>query len=355
MAATTISRTSFTDSVSAVTGDIWNAALIGTSIYDKVDGLLTASLRIEKSTGGAGMSFTVAHASNTAASDAILQAVVAGTSGGDAQLVLVITSGSTWSVGVDNSDSDMLKITNSATTSANTFVIDTAGNVYLGDNSNANMTVGLTINQGANDNQLLAFKSSDVTHGMTTFTETDTYGDVLKASSANGGAQIRGWSAGTTGLSLFAAHTTDDTTKTGTSAGAFVVYGALKSATSITALGVNANIVAFQNNGTTRFILDGDGDSHQDVGTAWTNFDDFDDVALLTALSGAVSRQDDPLRQGFSAWVQRYRETLERHRIVTINDRPGGDGSVFINWSRTQMVLIGAIRQLASKIQALEA
>jgi hypothetical protein len=40
------------------------------------------------------------------------------------------------------------------------------------DASNANMTIGLTINQGANDNEILSLKSSDVAHPFT-----DYYGD----------------------------------------------------------------------------------------------------------------------------------------------------------------------------------
>src|SRR4051812_46987951 len=109
MAATTISRATLTDSTSPSTGDIWNAALVGTALYDKIDALLTGStLRQDRSSSGR-VSLAVASASNTPGSDASVQALVAGTAGGDAQLVLVITAGSTWSIGVDNSDSDVLK------------------------------------------------------------------------------------------------------------------------------------------------------------------------------------------------------------------------------------------------------
>lgn len=41
MAALTITRATLTDSVSAITGDIWNAALVGTAIYDKIDALFS--------------------------------------------------------------------------------------------------------------------------------------------------------------------------------------------------------------------------------------------------------------------------------------------------------------------------
>ena len=48
MAATTITRATLTDGVSDVTGDVWNAALVGTAIYDKVDALFAADVQWEK-------------------------------------------------------------------------------------------------------------------------------------------------------------------------------------------------------------------------------------------------------------------------------------------------------------------
>ena len=49
---------------------------------------------------------------------------------------------------------------------------DGAGIVFIGDTANAQMTTGLTINQGTADNEILALKSSDINHGMTGVTET---------------------------------------------------------------------------------------------------------------------------------------------------------------------------------------
>jgi hypothetical protein len=111
----------------------------------------------------------------------------------------------------------------------------------------------------------------------------------------------------------------------------------------------NYNALVDDNAGTTRFILDGDGDSHQDVGTAWTNFDDFDDVALLTALSAGVSQPGDPLRTGFAQFLELHRPALERARLVTFNE----DGHHFVNMSRLTMLLVGAVRQIAADVQRL--
>lgn len=126
MAATTISRATLTDSVSAITGDIWNAALVGTAIYDKIDALFATSLRIERASSGA-IALTCASASNTGGSDATLAATVAGSSGGDPSVVFTITGQATYAIGADNSDSDRFKISANALGSTDYFVIDPAG------------------------------------------------------------------------------------------------------------------------------------------------------------------------------------------------------------------------------------
>lgn len=68
--------------------------------------------------------------------------------------------------------------------------------VLLGDTANASVTQGLTLNQGANDDEILSLKSSDVAHGLTTITETDTYGRLLKQSATLGGLRVAGISDG---------------------------------------------------------------------------------------------------------------------------------------------------------------
>ena len=218
---------------------------------------------------------------------------------------------------------------------------------FINDTSNGNMTVGLTINQGANDNEILALKSSDVAHGITAVTETDTFATFRKQSDLNGGIQLRGFSEVTTGIELAGVHTTDDTTKSTTGVGTVKILGFLKTGTDVTVLGANANLLTVGTGAaTTRFILDSDGDSHQDVGTAWTNFDGVDDVETLNALAYNVARDDDPIKLKFRELLFDKRVELARHKLVTFNE----DGHHFVNMSKLAMLNTGAIRQLGESM-----
>lgn len=55
------------------------------------------------------------------------------------------------------------------------------------------VTQGICINQGGNDDKILTFKSSDVDHGMTDFAEADTFGSFEKVSGNSGGLEITGY------------------------------------------------------------------------------------------------------------------------------------------------------------------
>lgn len=225
--------------------------------------------------------------------------------------------------------------------------------LLINDTANTNMTIGLTLNQGANDNEILSFKSSDVAHGMTDLSETDTYGFIRKQAGDTGGLNIRGYHEGTPALYLEGFGTIDDTTKSTAGAGYVVLRGAIKSVATVGDAGANANLVAVLNNGTARFILDADGDSHQDVGTAWTNFDSFEDIVLMDALAIAVAREEDSLRMKFVGQLEENRAILEAlpgKPVVSFNK----DGHHFVNMSRLSMLHHGALRQAYRRIEHLE-
>ena len=64
-------------------------------------------------------------------------------------------------------------------------------NIGIGDTAPEG-TIGLTINQGANDDGIFFLKSSDITHTVTGIAEADTYFFISKADGAVGGAMLTG-------------------------------------------------------------------------------------------------------------------------------------------------------------------
>lgn len=230
----------------------------------------------------------------------------------------------------------------------NAAIYVTSGKVMIGDTSNAGMTTGLTINQGAADNEILALKSSDVGHSITSITEADTYGVFWKESALLGGLLITGLSeASGNPVEIEGLYDgTLSTTKSTAGKGAVTLTGYNSSAGSLLVPAANENIVVVTAGGTTRFILDADGDSHQDVGTSWTNYSTHDDPALLTALSVLVSKPDDPIRGMFGGFLQEHRKELEALKLVAFNE----DGHHFVNMSKLLMLTVGAAMQTARQV-----
>lgn len=224
------------------------------------------------------------------------------------------------------------------------------GAVFVGDTANASSTLGITVNQGAADDEIVSLKSSDIAHGMTALTETDTFAYMAKVRAANGGLLIHGLEESNDGGALIIRGTvgaTADTTKATSSTGVVVIDSSIKNGTGKTVVGGNGNLLAIQNDSTTRFILDADGDSHQDVGTAWTNFDTVDDIQMLNALAFNLSnRDDDPARLVLGEWLSQHRQTLQRMNIVRFSK----DGHHFANMSKLTMLLVGAVRQLSREV-----
>ena len=229
--------------------------------------------------------------------------------------------------------------------------LTSGGMLLLGDTVNAKMTQGLTLNQGASDDEILALKSSDIAHGVTTRAETDTYALFAKGSGANGSLLIRGFAdGGSQGVVVRGHAPDDDTTKTTGAVGYIRLEARKHRGPGDQAAGADANVLVVSNSGTVTHILDGEGDSHQDIGTAWTNFDDFDDLGILESLSMALAQPGGELKEVFRGFLEYNRPWLADHKIVTFNQ----DGHHFINWSRFHMVTAGALRQVGRRLINIE-
>ncbi len=226
--------------------------------------------------------------------------------------------------------------------------LSSSGQIIVNDSSNANNASGLTMNQGGNDDEILSFKSSDVAHGMTSITETDTYANFFKQSPGNGGLQYTGLTAATTGIWMSGVHTTDDTTHTASGRGAVQIDGLLKSGTTAGTQGANANILCVSTNGNTRFMVDAEGDLFAD-GSAPTIYDTYDDVSLVRAFDLARSKEiggRGVVRSRFDEFVQYNEDHLVEIGILGARRSEGG----LINVTRLQQLHNGAIWQLGTKV-----
>ncbi len=166
------------------------------------------------------------------------------------------------------------------------------GILFVNDTANSNMTTGLTVNQGANDDQILALKSSDVATVLTTLpdldTETDDYFTIGKFSGAGGGVNVQAMAVAANGIAFqlqgfVGAPQITDTT--GTSAVLHFVAAEHDGANALTAPTANASIFSIAHRTTsgtlTRLVLKGDdGELHLGVTTP-VQLDDHDDHALL--------------------------------------------------------------------------
>lgn len=228
----------------------------------------------------------------------------------------------------------------------------TSKKVYIHDSANANQTVGLTINMGGASDEILSLKSGSVSHDMTSLTEADTFGLFKKVSAAPGGLQMEGFSTATVALSLYGRSTTEDTAAASSSSAGIVRVNATKSngAGTAGAMSANAKLFTILANGSTKFIFDNEGDSFED-GTGWTAYDAHDDIALLNTINTAMLKAQDPVRQDFWWWVKDNAAMLRELGIVSFNP----DGHHFINRSKMQELLVGAVRQLGARLDRLEA
>ena len=210
------------------------------------------------------------------------------------------------------------------------------------------MSQGCILDQGAYDDEILSFRSTDIAHGMTALANTETYGTVKKYTSTGGGINIVGYSEHSVGVGILGRITNEDATRSTAAVGPVMIYGQVKSATSVAAMTANRNVLVITDGVDARFIFDSDGDSHQDVGTAWTNYDHLDDVQTLDALAYNVAREDDPIKRKFGEWMAERRDVLTQQNLVKFND----NGRHFVNMSKLTMLHTGAIRQMGEKLDA---
>jgi hypothetical protein len=213
------------------------------------------------------------------------------------------------------------------------------------------MTQGLTINQGANDNEIFALKSSDVAQPATALAEADTFFTIKKDQGTAGGPILCGYKdadgvAGACTVIKGVLGEAVDTNKN-TSARSVIELQAFVTdgSTGQAAPGSNGNCVTIWGGATPRFIFDVEGSAFADV--EWTTFDTHDDVAMLHDVEASM------VPDTFGKAMKYDAAYLEKVGII-------GEGSIreengktrgFINTNKLQMLHHGAIRQVHQQLQ----
>ncbi len=231
--------------------------------------------------------------------------------------------------------------------------IDSAGQIFIGETVNADVTIGLTINQGASDDQILALKSSDVVHAMTGLAEADTYGAFLKQAGTSGGLRIEGYKDGdgTASLALILVGflgETADTSDTTSSNGVLVLRGEITDAgTGSQAMADAGNLLTISNASTTRLLIKGDGALHATNITAGSG--DLDGVALADSEDDValVRTHQRTIHNDLGVAISKWDESVNSEANAEILKRLGVLSSTgdFTCLQRMDSLLGGAIWQ----------
>jgi len=241
--------------------------------------------------------------------------------------------------------SSTLDVTGAATVGTTLGVTDIA---YINETSNAKMTKGITINGAGDNNENLAIKSSLHAHGVTSFSESDTYFNIRYSPVYTAG-QLWGYGEADMGLEVRGTGETGTTTKSATAKAPLYLSGSKRNSTFIASMGANENVMAVASDAATKLIVDAEGDLHVDGSSTLATFDDYDDLKLLTAARASLMPDCD-FKERFYDWVREYAPVLAQGKIITYND----DGHHFVSYKGMQGLMIDTIRQLGERIICLE-
>jgi hypothetical protein len=229
-------------------------------------------------------------------------------------------------------------------------VLDSTGTLFIGDSLNANMTQGLTINQGTATNEAFALKfigsDSGFSHPATALAEADTYFYAKPASGTAGGVALFGFTdTGSVGMQYRSFGVADNTDKTTSALGYHEFWSGKSVGGSWTNPGANANLVVFREAGAnTRFIFDVEGSAHADV--EWVAFADHDDLAVISGLEAAMLDQVP----------EEKRLMYEETGIIGRDSWHVENGKLraMVNTNKLSMLHHGALMQIGERLEAIE-
>jgi hypothetical protein len=238
---------------------------------------------------------------------------------------------------------------NTFTAASGSGIIQTDGINFIGDTANGSMTSGLTINQTTADNEILALKSSDIAHGMTSDTETDTYFFIKKSSATAGAPDVVGLGEGSQGIRILGQCVSANTAKSTSASAPIIFRGVKKSSASNTVMGSDENVVVIE--GCTAgpgFIFDAEGSMHSNAANAV--YDEYDDAQLVRTIDRSLSTRG-LIASKFDEFVQYRHEDLAEAGLVGRDD--DGSPNNYVNWMHLSKLHNGAIWQQHEKHENL--
>lgn len=234
-----------------------------------------------------------------------------------------------------------------------------AGRLFLNETSNARMTVGVTVQQGANDDEVFAAKSSDIAHGRTGRADTDAWWVVEKSNATLGGGRMvfLAEDAATTAVAQFTVSGGTATNAKSTAAvGLYNItleeHNGANAAADIAADGNIWAITAVVGGSfVCRVLIDEDGDIHA-VNNTITAFDDYPDDLVARAGQAAMAPEGHWMRREFKDLIAKYADLLEEHDIIHFNRDT--DGVAFVNHNKAIMFAWDGLYQLGQRLRRIE-
>ena len=208
---------------------------------------------------------------------------------------------------------------------------------------------GLCLQQNANDNSIITFKSSDIAHGMTDNGETDTYFFIKKGSATAGGVYIQGFSEEDQAVRITGAVTTVSTGEATNQSPAVKVEGSKKSGDSIGAMGADDNVFGITNHGSQVVLFKGDGEIFSDQSATVGTYDAYEDAQLVRAFD--LNHMQGVINSKFDKFVQYNKDDLQKARLIGTDEN--GNATSFVSLTGMQRLHNGAIWQQYEKTERL--
>jgi hypothetical protein len=283
-----------------------------------------------------------------------------GTHGGGGEGIQYEDSGGTLRYAVNFPGSDVVAISNRAANGvvqirANTTTAGSSGEKTIAEFRDNQVL----FDQGSSTGNLFEFQNSNVNHPMTDEESADVYGTIRPASGTAGGLRLKGLrdSGGSNHsalrLSGFLGESANTTKSTSGHGVVRVDASQTDGTTEVTSLVANGNLFSVSNDGSTKFIVDEDGDVHIDGG--YSAYDSYDDAMLVRAISTTTTPKAI-IQNQFDKYVKYNERTLVDAGLlgeVTEDEKEKGVKPL-INSTGLQKLHNGAIWQQYSEMQQMK-